>query len=140
MKTRRSFPATFLRNVLLFSILTLPYLSVSQTSRRSTDLTEREEISKPARLNQKSFQKNLEKYAQELDLSSRQVKKLNRIERKFTRKETKLARRPSTKKRHLRSLQKEKREQMIAVLSYEQQQKLQRLSKSNFWDFIKFKE
>lgn len=126
--------------LLLLALLVLPNLSFSQATYKREELATSEDISKPTRLNNKSFQKNLEKFAHELDLTPKQVKKLNRIERKYNRKETKLARKPSTKKRHLRSLQKEKREQMISVLDYEQQQKLQRLSKSNFWDFVKLKD
>ena len=125
---------------LLLALWTAPSEGYSQSASRKESLAESEQVSKPSRLNNKNFQKNLEKYAHELDLTPKQVKKLNRLERKYYRKETRLARKPSTKKKHLKSLQKEKREQMIAVLTYEQQQKLQRLSKTNFWDFVRARD
>ncbi len=140
-----SFPATVKGLTLnicaacfLLAAFTMPAPGYAQLSRDREELTTGEEVSKPSRLNNRNFQKNLETYASQLDLTSRQVKKLNRIERKYTRKETKLARKPSTKKKEIRALQKEKRERMIAVLDYEQQQKLQSLSrKSSFWEIFR---
>ncbi len=123
---------------LMLGTLILPAAGYAQFSRDREELTAKEDVRKPARLNNRNFQKNLETYASQLDLTSRQVKKLNRIERKYTRKETKLARKPSTKKKEIRAVQKEKRERMIAVLDYGQQQKLQKLSqKNNFWDIFR---
>lgn len=123
---------------LMLATLTLPATGYAQFSRDREEAAVNEEVRKPSRLNNRNFQKNLETYASQLDLTSRQVKKLNRIERKYTRKETKLARKPSTKKKAIRAVQKEKRERMIAVLDYEQQQKLQKLSqKNNFWDIFR---
>lgn len=122
----------------LLAAFTMPAPGYAQLSKDREELIAGEEVRKPTRLNNRNFQKNLEIYAAQLDLTSRQVKKLNRIERKYTRRETKLARKPSTKKKEIRTLQKEKRERMIAVLDYEQQQKLQRLSKkSSFWDVFR---
>lgn len=125
----------------LLGSLLFPATGHAQFSKDREELTAREEVSKPTRLNNRNFQKNLETYAAQLDLTSRQVKKLHKIERKYTRKETKLARKPSTKKREIRALQKEKRERMIAVLDYDQQQKLQRLSRKNgFWDIFRARD
>ena len=123
---------------LMLGVLILPATGYAQFSKDRGEMSAKEDVRKPARLNNRNFQKNLETYASQLDLTSRQVKKLNRIERKYTRKETKLARKPSTKKKEIRAVQKEKRERMIAVLDYEQQQKLQKLSqKNNFWDIFR---
>ncbi len=99
--------------------------------------SEREQHSKPVRLNNKQFEKNLEKYAAELELRSRQIRKLTAIDRKFDRRERKLARKSGTKRKHLRALQETKRKQMIKVLTYEQQRKLESLSKKGFWDFLR---
>lgn len=125
----------FFSGLFFVTLLTAPLTGSGQLFYEKERQTS-EEI-RPIRLNNKNFQKNLEKYGHELELTPKQIKKLNRIERKYTRREARMARKPSTKKRHLRGLQKTKREQMIAVLSYEQQQKLQRLSRSGFWDFMK---
>lgn len=131
--------AVMIRRFLFLLFLTASVPGLSQVfQNRDESLVSEKESRKPVRLNNRNFQKNLEKYAHQLDLTPKQIKKLNRIERKYSRKEAKLARKTSTKKRHLRALQKEKRERMIAVLDDEQQQKLQRLSKSGFWDFTKF--
>lgn len=143
MKRKIELSQSGLLTALLFlSLLASPFSGNSQSVYQREELARHEEISKPGKLNNKNFQKNLEKYAHELDLKPKQVKKLNRIERKYNRKENKLARKPNTKKKHLRALQKDKREQMIAVLDHEQQHKLHRLSKSrsNFWNFVKQKE
>ncbi len=128
-----------LRLCLAFIFFSIPLLGLSQPSYENERLASEAEITKPAKLNNRSFQKNLEKYADQLDLTSRQIRKINRIEKKYSRREAKLARRPSTKKKQLRALQREKRERIIAVLDYEQQHKLQQLSKSGFWDFLRAK-
>ncbi len=126
--------------MLLLLCLVAPATVFSQSRYEQETLASDQEISKPSRLNNRNFQKNLEKFAAELELRPKQVRKINKIERKYSRKETKMASRPSTKRKHLRALQKEKRERMIAVLDYEQQHKLQQLSKSGFWDFLRFKD
>jgi hypothetical protein len=127
-----------IRIALLISLLCFYSNAFSQSDYEREELSIGKEISKPAKLNTRNFEKNLDKYAEQLDLSPKQVRKINRIERKYSRKETKMARRPSTKKKHLRALQKEKRERMIAVLDYEQQQRLAQISKKTggFKDFF----
>lgn len=122
---------------LLLATVFISYPRQNSAQRLFEHSQEEQEDIRPIKLNQKNFQKNLEKYAHELELTPRQVKKLNRIDRKYIRKEARLARRPSTKRKQLRALQKTKREQMIAVLTYEQQKKLQELSRKGFWDFLR---
>ncbi len=139
--TKRAALNIFATACFLLALSAVPERGYAQLSKDREELMAGEEVRKPARLNNRNFQKNLETYAPQLDLTFRQVKKLNRIERKYSRRETKLARRPSTKKREIRTLQKEKRERMIAVLDYGQQQKLQRLSrKSSFWDAFRARD
>lgn len=135
------FTRLFRRAVIFSRVLLVAGLFAASADIHAQGLFEREraeaEEVTPVRLNNRNFQKNLEKYAHELDLTSKQVKKLNKIDRKFSRKEARLGRKPSTKRRDLKSLQKAKREQMIAVLTYEQQRKLEKLSRKNFWDFLR---
>lgn len=87
-------------------------------------------------LNNKRLEKNIDKYAKELELSKSQVKRLKKVERRYAKRERKLKSRENTKRRDIRNLQEEKREVMLAILTDRQQQKLQELSKSRKFNFF----
>ncbi|WP_439557188.1 hypothetical protein [Dyadobacter sp.] len=82
-----------------------------------------------SKLNNKRLEKNLDRFASELELSKRQQKQLKKIDRRYARMERKLSRRDDTKRRDKRMLAQEKRNEMIEVLTPEQQQRLEALSK-----------
>lgn len=90
-----------------------------------------------SKLNNKRLEKNLEKYAQELQLTKKQIKRIAKIDRKYARKERRLSRKRTTKKRDIRALQERERTEMIQVLTYDQQKKLEGLSKRGFFDFLR---
>ncbi len=111
--------------------------SRAQSAFRSSGDTYEEEQQPKSRLNNKRLEKNLDRYAGELQLSSRQVKKIGKLGRKYARKERRLKRRSSTKRRDVRALQERKREEMIGVLTADQQKKLEALSKRGILDFFR---
>lgn len=88
-----------------------------------------------SKLNNKRLEKNLDKFSQELALTKRQQKELKRIDKRYNRKERKLSRRDETRKRDLRQLASEKREEILYVLTPEQQQKLEALVKKGRFSF-----
>lgn len=81
------------------------------------------------KLNNRRLEKNMDRYAGELQLSKRQQKQLRKIDRRYARMERKLSRRDDTKRRDRKRLAEEKRIEMIGVLTSEQQQTLEALSK-----------
>ncbi|WP_084165764.1 hypothetical protein [Dyadobacter crusticola] len=82
-----------------------------------------------SKLNNKRLEKNLDRFASELELSKRQQKQLKKIDRRYGRMERKLSRRDGTKRRDKKMLAQEKRNEIIEVLTPEQQQRLEALSK-----------
>ncbi|HEV7348729.1 hypothetical protein [Telluribacter sp.] len=81
-----------------------------------------------AQLNNRRLENNLERYAEELDLSKRQMRKLSQIERKYDRKERRMASKNGNKRRAKRQLQEQKNDELLSVLNRDQQQRLQELS------------
>ncbi|WP_247231870.1 hypothetical protein [Telluribacter sp. SYSU D00476] len=79
-------------------------------------------------LNNRRLERNLERYAEELDLSKRQVRRLKQIERKYDRKERRLANKSGNKRRAKRELQEQKNSELLSVLNTDQQEKLKDLS------------
>lgn len=107
--------------------------SNSPSSKDSEDYEETTTINN--KLNNKRLEKNLEKFAADLDLSKRQVKQIKKIERRYARKDRKLSRNDEAKRRDHRQLAAQKREEILYVLTNDQQQKLETLSKKNRFSF-----
>lgn len=111
--------------------------SFAQSTSRYSDEPYEDQVVKRSKLNNKRLEKNLDRYEAELNLSSKQLKKIKKIDRRYSRKERRLSRRSDVKKRDIRELQEEKREAMIAVLSAEQQRTLASLSKGGILNFFR---
>ncbi len=128
-----------MKRVLLLSmaIFGLLFSSCSNSQNASTSRTsiQDEERVANSKLNNKRLEKNLDKFGSELNLSKNQQKQLKKIDRRYARKERKLSRKDETKKRDLRQLASEKREEMLYVLTPEQQQKLEALVKKGRFSF-----
>lgn len=101
----------------------------AQSGRRNDDYEETAAVN--SKLNNKRLEKNLEKFAADLQLSKKQVKQIKRIEKRYARKDRKLSRNDETKRRDHKELASQKREEILYVLTNEQQQKLESLSKKN---------
>lgn len=107
--------------------------SNNSSSKDSEDYQETTTIN--PKLNNKRLEKNLEKFAADLDLSKRQVKQIKKIEKRYARKDRKLSRNDEAKRRDHKQLAEAKREDIISVLTNEQQQKLEVLAKKNRFSF-----
>ena len=107
--------------------------SNSSSSKDSEDYEETTTVN--SKLNNKRLEKNLEKFAADLDLSKRQVKQIKKIERRYARKDRKLSRNDEAKRRDHKQLAAQKREEILYVLTNDQQQKLETLSKKNRFSF-----
>jgi Spy/CpxP family protein refolding chaperone len=88
-----------------------------------------EETLTNSKLNNRRLEKNMAKFADELDLSKRQQKQLKKIDRRYARLERKLSRNDDAKRSDRKRLSEEKRQEIIEVLTPEQQQTLQSLAK-----------
>ena len=102
--------------------------SIAQKSAKTKGY-DTEEVIPNKKLNNKRLEKNLDRFAEELDLSKSQLKQLKKIDKRYTKKARKLSRKDSTKKRDLRNLDSDKREEMLYILTADQQRKLEMLSK-----------
>lgn len=107
--------------------------SNSSSSKDSEDYEETTTIN--SKLNNRRLEKNLEKFAADLNLSKRQVKQIKKIERRYARKDRKLSRNDEAKRRDHKQLAAQKREEILYVLTNDQQQKLETLSKKNRFSF-----
>ncbi|SEJ53267.1 hypothetical protein SAMN04487995_5108 [Dyadobacter koreensis] len=121
---------------LIFLFLTVTGLfftgCASSTNQSSKDIADYEETTTVnPKLNNKRLEKNLEKFAEDLDLSKRQVKQIKKIEKRYARKDRKLSRNDEAKRRDHKQLAEAKREEILYVLTNEQQQKLEALAKKN---------
>lgn len=103
--------------------------SVNAQSAGRRDGFDTEEPAVNPKLNNRRLEKNLDRFAAELNLSKRQEKQLKKIDRRYARFERKLARRDGAKRRDRKMLADEKRNEIIEVLTPEQQQQLVALSK-----------
>ena len=101
----------------------------TQSSGNWDEQENREEQVSNSKLNNRRLEKNLDKFAEELNLSKKQQKQLKKIDKRYARMERKLGRRDDTKRRDRKRLADEKRQEIIEVLNPEQQQKLEALSK-----------
>lgn len=93
-----------------------------------------------SKLNNRRLEKNMDKYADQLQLTKRQQKQLRKIDRRYGRMERKMNRRNDTKRgsdrrRDRKRLSEEKRIEMISVLTPDQQQTLEALSKKGRFSF-----
>lgn len=97
-------------------------------ARRDDSFESDEPVTNP-KLNNRRLEKNMDKYAEELQLTKRQQKQLKKIDRRYARMERKLKRRGDNKRSNRNRLAKEKRIEIIEVLTPDQQQTLEALSK-----------
>ena len=81
------------------------------------------------------LEKNMDKYADQLQLTKRQQKQLKKIDRRYARMERKMNRRDDTKRRDRKRLAEEKRVEIIEILTPDQQQTLEALSKKGRFSF-----
>jgi len=103
--------------------------ATSNTSGNDDETYRTEETAANSKLNNRRLEKNMSRFSEELDLSKRQQKQLKKIDRRYARMERKLSRNEDAKRRDRKRLAEEKRQEMIAILTAEQQQKLESLSK-----------
>jgi Spy/CpxP family protein refolding chaperone len=94
-----------------------------------------EETASTSKLNNRRLEKNLGRFSQELNLTKRQQKQLKKIDRRYARLDRKLSRNENAKRRDHRQLDSQKREEILDVLSSEQQQKLEALVKKGRFSF-----
>ena len=99
------------------------YAQKVEASRQDTEVS-----IKANKLNSKRFEKSLDKYKTELNLSKRQVKQLSKIDKRYNRLERKLTRKGAGRK-DKREVAEQKRFEMIEVLDQNQQLQLQALMK-----------
>lgn len=97
--------------------------------RRSDDGFNDDEPVTNSKLNNRRLEKNMDKYADQLQLTKRQQKQLKKIDRRYARMERKMKRRGENKRSDRKRLAEEKRLEIIEVLTPEQQQTLEALSK-----------
>jgi Spy/CpxP family protein refolding chaperone len=129
-----------MRKILLqcFAVLTLFVASCTTTQHARNNNSEEtyrtEEQLSNSKLNNRRLEKNLDKFAEELNLSKRQLKQLKKIDRRYVRLERKLNRRDG-KRRDKRRLAEEKRKEIIDVLTADQERQLEALSKKGRFSF-----
>jgi len=82
-----------------------------------------------SKLNNRRLEKNLDRFADELNLSKRQQKQLKKIDRRYARMDRKLSRNDEAKRRDHKRLAEEKRQEIIEVLTPAQQETSQALAK-----------
>ncbi len=108
----------------LFSLALLSGLFTP--SRAQSRQTDEDEIK--VEFNERQLEKHLAQYSEQLDLSRRQQRKIAKIEKKFTKKEEKLAEEKGLKIGKKRTLQKQKAEALLSVLTDAQVEKLNQLA------------
>jgi Spy/CpxP family protein refolding chaperone len=102
---------------------------------RGDDAYQNEDPAANSKLNNRRLEKNMDKYADQLQLSKRQQKQLKKIDRRYARTERKMKRRGDNKRSDRKRLAEEKRIEMISVLTPDQQQTLEALSKKGRFSF-----
>lgn len=108
--------------------------------RRGDDTYQNDDPAANSKLNNRRLEKNMDKYADQLQLTKRQQKQLKKIDRRYGRMERKMNRRNDTKRgidrrRDRKRLAEEKRIELISVLTPDQQQTLEALSKKGRFSF-----
>jgi Spy/CpxP family protein refolding chaperone len=103
--------------------------SNTANSRDDNETYRTEEQLANSKLNNRRLEKNMDRFAKELDLSKRQQKQLKKIDKRYARLERKLSRRDDTRRSDKKRLAEEKRLEIIDILTPEQEQTLQALAK-----------
>lgn len=123
---------------LLFALgLLLGSLAASSSfaqSRRGDDTFQNDDPAANSKLNNRRLEKNMDKYADQLHLTKRQQKQLKKIDRRYARMERKMKRRGDTR-RDRKRLAEEKRIEIIEILTPDQQQTLETLSRKGRFSF-----
>lgn len=102
---------------------------------RSNDDGFRNDDATNSKLNNRRLEKNMDKYADQLQLTKRQQKQLKKIDRRYARMERKMKRRGDNKRSDRKRLAEEKRIEIIEILTPDQQQTLEALSKKGRFSF-----
>jgi len=127
-----------MKKILMLSLLLTGLLftgcATSNTS-LNDDSSRNEEPVANSKLNNRRLEKNLDKFTAELDLSKRQQKQLKKIDKRYARLDRRLSRNDDAKRRDHKELAAQKREEIIEVLTPEQQQKLEALVKKGRFSF-----
>ncbi|SEI82618.1 hypothetical protein SAMN05216327_104117 [Dyadobacter sp. SG02] len=101
---------------------------VRNDDRRSDDFQNDDAVTN-SKLNNRRLEKNMDKYADQLQLTKRQHKQLKKIDRRYARMERKMKRRGDNKRSDRKRLAEEKRIEIIEILTPDQQHTLEALSK-----------
>lgn len=120
---------------LIVSGLWISGCATSNTTSSRDDSERYEEPVANSKLNNKRLEKNLGRFSEELNLSKRQQKQLKKIDKRYARLDRKLSRNENSKRRDHRELASQKREEILEVLTTEQQQKLETLVKKGRFSF-----
>ena len=127
-----------MKKILMLSLLLTGLLftgcATSNTS-SNDDSSRYEEPVANSKLNNRRLEKNLDKFTAELNLSKRQQKQLKKIDKRYARLDRKLSRNDDAKRKDHKELASQKREEIIEVLTPEQQQKLEALVKKGRFSF-----
>ena len=114
---------------LLLSGLLFTGCATSNTSAKNDDSYRDEQPVANSKLNNRRLEKNLGRFSEELNLTKRQQKQLKKIDKRYARLDRKLSRNENAKRRDHRELASQKREEILEVLTSEQQQKLEAMVK-----------
>ena len=134
---KRILTLLFALGLLLGGLATSDSFAQSRRSdgRRSDEAYQNDDPAANSKLNNRRLEKNMDKYADQLQLSKRQQKQLKKIDRRYARTERKMKRRGDNKRSDRKRLAEEKRIEMISVLTPDQQQTLEALSKKGRFSF-----
>nr|WP_295934897.1 hypothetical protein [uncultured Dyadobacter sp.] len=134
---KRILTLIFALGLLLSSFTTTSSFGQGRRSdgRRDDDTFQSDDPATNSKLNNRRLEKNMDKYADQLQLTKRQQKQLKKIDRRYARMERKMNRRDDTKRRDRKRLAEEKRVEIIEILTPDQQQTLEALSKKGRFSF-----
>ena len=125
---------------LLLSGLLFTGCATSNTSTTRDDSFRDEQPVANSKLNNRKLEKNLGRFKEELNLTKRQQKQLKKIDKRYARLDRKLSRNENAKRRDHRELDSQKREEILEVLTSEQQQKLEAMVKKGRLVLISYLE
>ena len=120
---------------LLLSGLLFTGCATSNTSTTRDNSFRNEQPVANSKLNNRKLEKNLGRFKEELDLTKRQQKQLKKIDKRYARLDRKLSKNENAKRRDHRELDSQKREEILEVLTSEQQQKLEAMVKKGRFSF-----
>ena len=107
----------------------------SDGRRNDDDAFQNDDAAANSKLNNRRLEKNMDKYADQLQLTKRQQKQLKKIDRRYARMERKMKRRGDNRRSDRKRLAEEKRIEIIEILTPDQQQTLEALSKKGRFSF-----